>query len=150
MQDYIRLLQPSVNMFVILELMAGWFMNLLLTLNGALYPRSNTDRYLPCTEGGSWLISIEKCIRQEEHGLSDYVRNKAQEPVIGCLQHLVLEQTASEYKVRRKKEKEEEWRKKALHGQFVTRIEASEDTWGWLKTDPVNKESWKKKQREWY
>ena len=114
----------------------------LLTLNGALHPRSNTDRlYLPRTEGGRGLISIEECVRQEERGLSDYVRNRAQEPVRGCLQHLVLEQTASEYKVRRKKEKEEEWRKKALQGQFVTRIEASEDTWGWLKTGKLKKET---------
>ena len=70
----------------------------LLTLNGALHPRSNTDRlYLPRIEGGRGLISIEECVWQEEPGLSDYVRNRAQEPVRGCLQHLVLEQTASEY-----------------------------------------------------
>ena len=113
----------------------------LLTLNGALHPRSNTDRlYLPRTEGGRGLISIEECVRQEEHGLSDYIRNRAQEPVRCCLQHLVLEQTTSEYQARWK-EKEEEWRKKALHGQFVTRIEASEDTWGWLKTGELKKET---------
>ena len=97
--------------------------------------------YLPHTEGGRKVISIEGCVRQEEHGLSDYVRSRAQEPVRGCLQHLVLEQTASEYKVRSKKEKEEEWRKKALCGQFVTRIEASEDTWGRLKTGKLKKET---------
>ena len=54
------------------------------------------------------LISIQECIRQEEHGLSDYLKVRAQEPVRGCLQHLVIEQTASEYKAQQKK-KEEEW-----------------------------------------
>ena len=44
----------------------------LLTLNGALHPRSNTNRlYLPRAEGGRGLISIRECIRQDEHGLSD-------------------------------------------------------------------------------
>ena len=77
----------------------------LLTLNGALHPRSNTDRlYLPRAEGGRGLISFEECIRQEEHGLSDYLKERAQEPVRGCLQHLVIEQTASEYKAQQKKE----------------------------------------------
>ena len=68
----------------------------LLTLHGALHPRSNTDRlYLPRAEGGRGLISFEECIGQEEHGLSDYLKERAQEPVRGCLQHLVIEQTAS-------------------------------------------------------
>ena len=111
----------------------------LLTLNGALHPRSNTDRlYLPRAEGGRGLISFE-----EKHGLSDYLKERAQEPVRGCLQHLVIEQTASEYKAQQKKKKEEEWRKKALQGQFITRIEASEDTWGWLRRGKL-----KKKQKE--
>ena len=84
----------------------------LLTLNGALHPRSNTDMlYLPRAEGGRGLISFEECIRQEEHGLSDYLKERAHEPVRGCLQHLVIEQTASEYKAQQKKK--EEWRKKS-------------------------------------
>ena len=58
----------------------------LLTMNGALHPRSNTDRlYLPRAEGGRGLISIEECIRQEEHGLSDCLKVRAQEPVRWCL-----------------------------------------------------------------
>ena len=41
---------------------------MLLTLNGALHPRSNTDRlYLLRVEGVTGLISFEECIRQEEH-----------------------------------------------------------------------------------
>ena len=87
------------------------------------------------------MISFEECIRQEEHGLSDYLKERAQKPVKGCLQHLVIEQTASEYKAQQKKKKEEEWRKKALHGQFITRIEASEDTWGWLRRGKLKKET---------
>ena len=70
----------------------------LLTLNGALHPRSNTDRlYLPRAEGGRGLILFEECIRQEEHGLSDYLKSEPKNQSEGVLQHLVIEQTASEY-----------------------------------------------------
>ena len=114
----------------------------LLTLNGALHPRYKTDRlYLPRAEGGRGLVLIKECIRQEEHGLSDYLRVTAQEPFRGCLQHLVSEQTASEYRLRRKKEKQEEWRQKAPNGHFITRIEVSEDTWGWLRKGKLKKET---------
>ena len=76
--------------------------------------------------GGTWTVRL--------------FESKAQEPVRGCLQHLVTEQTASEYKAQQKKKKEE-WRKKALHGQFITRIEASGDTWGWLRRGKLKKET---------
>ena len=92
-------------------------------------------------EEAGGLISFEECIRLEEHGLSDYLKERSQEPVRGCLQHLVIEHTASEYKAQQKKKKEEEWRKKALLGQFITRIEASEDTWGWLRRGKLKKET---------
>ena len=52
-----------------------------------------------------------------------------------------MEQTASKYNAQQKKKKEKEWRKKALHGQFITRIEASEDTWGWLRRGKLKKET---------
>ena len=87
------------------------------------------------------MISIAECIRQEEHGLSDYLRVRAQEPVQRCQQHLVIEQMASEYRLQRKKEKDEEWKKKALDGQFITRIEASEDIWGWLRKRKLKQET---------
>ena len=45
----------------------------LLTIYKALHPRSNGARiYVPRKEGGKGLMSVEKCVRTEEHSLSVY------------------------------------------------------------------------------
>ena len=48
-----------------------------MTLNRALHPRANVARlYLPRSEDGRGLKSVEKTIRTEEYGLSDYIKNE--------------------------------------------------------------------------
>ena len=47
----------------------------LLTIYKTLHPRSNIARiYVPRKEGARGLISVEECVRTEEHSLSDYVK----------------------------------------------------------------------------
>ena len=49
----------------------------ILTMNGALHPRSNVDRiYLKRNEGGRGLLSIEECVKSEEKGLYEYINDK--------------------------------------------------------------------------
>jgi hypothetical protein len=51
----------------------------LLTLNGAVNRRSNTDRlYMKPKVGGRGLISMEECVRAEEAGLRDYVMDSGE------------------------------------------------------------------------
>ena len=41
----------------------------------ALHPRSNVDRlYLPCSEGGKGLLSLEECVNAEKRSLGQYLK----------------------------------------------------------------------------
>ncbi|CAB3982989.1 Hypothetical predicted protein [Paramuricea clavata] len=54
----------------------------LMTLYGALHPRSDSHRlYLPREKGGRGLISCEECIRTKENSLGWYVKNSV-EPLL--------------------------------------------------------------------
>ena len=47
-----------------------------MTMYGGLQPKSNVDRlYVKRKEGGRGLISVERCIREEENSLGFYVAN---------------------------------------------------------------------------
>ena len=47
-----------------------------MTMYGGLHPKSDVDRlYVKRKEGGRGLISLERCIREEENGLGFYVAN---------------------------------------------------------------------------
>ena len=46
-----------------------------LNMYQALHPRSNVDRlYLPCSEGGKGLLSLEKCVIAEKRCLGQYLK----------------------------------------------------------------------------
>ena len=47
-----------------------------MTMYGALHPKSDVDRlYINRKEGGRGLISVERCVREEENSFGFYVAN---------------------------------------------------------------------------
>ena len=47
-----------------------------MTIYGGLHPKSDVDRlYVKRKEGGRGLISVERCIREEENSLGFYLAN---------------------------------------------------------------------------
>ena len=47
-----------------------------MTMHGALHPKSDVDRlYIKRKEGGRGLISVERCVSDEENSLGFYVAN---------------------------------------------------------------------------
>ena len=47
-----------------------------MTMYGGLQPKSDVDRlYAKRNDGGRGLISVERCIREEENSLGFYVAN---------------------------------------------------------------------------
>ena len=46
-----------------------------LNMYQALHPRSNVDRlYLPCSEGGKGLLSLEECVNAEKRSQGQYLK----------------------------------------------------------------------------
>ena len=47
----------------------------ILNMYQALHPRSSVDRlYLPCSEGGKGLLSLEECVNAEKRSLGQYLK----------------------------------------------------------------------------
>ena len=52
----------------------------LMTIHGALHPRSDVDRiYIPRKEGGRGLLSVQDCVEAEEMSLSKYIEESSEE-----------------------------------------------------------------------
>ena len=50
-----------------------------MTMYGALHPESDVDRlYVKRKEGGTGLIDVEQCVREEENSLGFYVANSGE------------------------------------------------------------------------
>ena len=57
-----------------------------MTMYGGLHPKSDVDRlYVKRKEGGRGLISVERCIREEENSLGFYVANSEENLIRGVL-----------------------------------------------------------------
>ena len=55
-----------------------------MTVYGGLHPKSDVDRfYVKRQKGGRGLISVERCIREEENSLGFYVANSEENLIIG-------------------------------------------------------------------
>ena len=55
-----------------------------MTMYGALHPKSDVDRlYIKRKEGGRGLMSVERCVREEEDSLSFYIANSEENLVKG-------------------------------------------------------------------
>ena len=69
---------------------------------------------------------MEETIRTEEHGLSDYIKHE-DKGLNRYLKSFEKKETKREYKDRKMEEKQQEWKNKALHGQY-TKIADRTDT----------------------
>ena len=99
----------------------------LMTMHGALHPKSDVDRlYLPRSEGGRGLIGIEDTVKVAIAALEQYVKESEESLLVaarmvdGDLEEAV---PAKEVKKNLRKVKAEKWRKKKLHGRWVTQTD---------------------------
>ena len=87
----------------------------LLTIHGALHPRSNVScLYLPRREGRRGLISVEDAINAEESNINVYI-SQSQARKRKNVDEI---ETPKEYEERMKRKTTENWSRKQLHGQF--------------------------------
>ena len=85
------------------------------------------------------MISVERCIREEENSLGFYVANSEENLIRGVLtaERINTRETTTsvEFKKQREKELKEMWSEKQMHRQFIretTEKVDKEKTWQWL------------------
>ena len=62
-----------------------------MTMYGALHPKSDVDRlYIKWKEGGSGLMSVECCVREEENSFGIYVANAVENLIKGVTEDTVM------------------------------------------------------------
>ena len=90
----------------------------LLTIYGALHPKSDEDRlYVPRKEGGRGWISIEDCVELAIRGLEVYVHGSVERLIQAARGDQINGLEAASVLKRSKKEKRfEDWVEKNLHG----------------------------------
>ena len=111
-----------------------------MTIYGGLHPKSDVDRlYVKRKEGGRGLISVERCIREEENSLGFYVAKSEENLISGVLAAETINTreiiTSAEFKKQKEKVLKEKWSEKRMHGQFVretTEKVDKEKMWQWL------------------
>ena len=118
----------------------------ILNMNQALHPRSNVDRlYLPRSEGGRGLLSIEECVNIEKRSLGLYLKENEDEWLRNAWEEGLIEENEhpKAYKEKTSKTRMERWQNKPMHGQFLrdTKNLASNNTWEWLQRGELKKET---------
>ena len=84
------------------------------------------------------MISFESCVRREQNNLSLYVRNSEEALLrkVGDSNVVNISEAVDpkEYKVDEATEKENEWKQKRMHGQYVREKEGIDwdRTWQWI------------------
>ena len=122
----------------------------LMTMHNALHPRSNVDRlYIPRSEGGRGLLSVEGSVNLAKLGLQGYVK-MSEERLISAAKgadeatdwEATIESKCG-FKNRKKRERQNNWKGKMLHGQFIRQTEnlADEQQWMWLKDGTLKRET---------
>ena len=121
----------------------------MMTLYGALHPKSDVDRlYLPRKVGGRGLIGCESCINTEVNSLEWYVKNSI-EPLLVAVRHGNIIETEEcknkkEYKKIEMKKTEERWREKKMYGQYCREMNEEvdmENTWLWMRKSVLKPET---------
>ena len=121
----------------------------LMTMNGALHPRSDVNRlYVPRTRGGRGLISCEGCIKSEVNNLGWYIKNTTEMLLIGARATGVLKTngctTKMDFKRNWNEQNLREWKEKRMYGQFVREMPDTvekEESWRWLRTGDLKVET---------
>lgn len=119
----------------------------LLTMHGALHPKSDVDRlYLPRKDGGRGLISVEDTVELAISSLEEYVQ-KSTESLISAARlvdgDMQDKEPTAELKKRKKETRKRNWRGKKLHGQFVTQTDemSGADRWTWLQKGTLKRQT---------
>ena len=111
-----------------------------MTMYGALHPKRDVDRlYIKRKEAGRGLISVERCIREEEISLGFYVSNSEENLIRGVAAAEIIntEDTvvSGEFKKQKAQELKQNWHEKIMRRQFVWKMPekvAKNRTWQWL------------------
>ena len=114
----------------------------ILTMHGAFHRDSDVDRlYMKREVGGRGLISIEDCVRAEELGLNEYVRENDEWMLKIVAEGMAEGESKLEYKKRKAEERETKLFEKVLHGRFFRDVKdvAGGSSWQWLKRDSLFK-----------
>ena len=119
-----------------------------MTAFRALHPQSDVDRlYLPRCDGGRGLQQVQQVMDEETWNLEEYVR-KSEEPILQEVHNQQvfgrLEPRSEDYTRSIMSQRQEHWKGKALHGQYIKNIEGkinTELTWSWLKNGELKKET---------
>ena len=95
-----------------------------MTMYGMLPTKSDVDRlYVKRKEGSRGLISVERCIREEENSLGFYVANSEKSLIRGVSAAETINTretiTSVEFKKQKEKELKEKWSEKRMNGQFI-------------------------------
>ena len=117
-----------------------------LNMYQALHPRSNVDRlYLPRSEGGKGLLSLEECVNAEKRSLGQYLKMNEDEWLRSAWEEGLIKEDEDPkvYRERTSKSRMEDWQNKPMHGQFLrqTKDLSSNDTWQWLQRGELKKET---------
>ena len=91
---------------------------------GAIHPMSDVDRmYVQRKEGGRGLVSVERCVREEENFLGFYVVNSEENFIRGVAAAETINTKGTimsgEFKKQKAQELKQNCRKKKMYGQFV-------------------------------
>ena len=111
-----------------------------MAMYGGLNPKGDLDRlYVKRKGGGRGLISVERCIREEENSLGFYVANQEENFIRGvsAAETINARETISsvEFKKQEAKEVKGKCGEKRMHGQFIRKTTEKVDkekTWQWL------------------
>ena len=93
----------------------------LITMHKGLHPKSNANRlYIPRKVGGRGLLSIEDTVDLARLGLKSYVRSSSERLLVAARQIEDCQgESVKDFTNRKKIERQQEWKNKTLHGQFL-------------------------------
>ena len=119
----------------------------LLTMHKAHHPRASTARlYVPREEGGRGLKSVEQAIEEDKRGITEYLRKSNEWLLRKVVSEGILDVEGSpeDYKRHQQAERLQEWKGKALHGQYVREIgpiASKQMSFGWIRNGRLKKET---------
>ena len=91
-----------------------------MTMYGGLHPKSDIDRwYVKRKEGGRGLISVERCIREEENSLGFYVANSEENLIRGVSAAETINTRETIMSVEFKKQKAKDYTKSGVKNEFT-------------------------------
>ena len=116
----------------------------LLTIYGALHPKSDVDRLYISRKGGRYLISIEHCVELAIRGLEVYFHGSEERLIQAARGDKIDRLEATSVLKKSKKEKRlEDWEEKVPHGQYLrqTKKVRSDQCWAWLQNGDLKRET---------